>query len=103
VAPRARQLGRTVVAAGAPPVSGLGPVGAAAVAARAGSPSVLASLDRRTSALLAGEETVADGRVTVLELPDANTDTDADKRPRLVCRVGRSCSARRGACSRTRC
>ena len=54
----ARPLGRTVVAAGAPPVSGLGPVGAAAVAARAGSPSVLASLRRRTADLLAGQETV---------------------------------------------
>jgi hypothetical protein len=100
VATQSRPFGRTIVAAGAPPVSGLGPVGAAAVAARAGSPSVLASLSRRTAALLAGEETVADGRVTVLDLPDANTDTDAGRRPRLACRAGRVRAVLLGASGR---
>jgi hypothetical protein len=100
VAPAAQPLGRTIVAAGAPPVSGLGPVGAAAVSARAGSPSVLASLRRRTSALLAGKEIVPDGRVVVLELPDADTDTDADSRPRLACRAGRVRAVLLGASGR---
>jgi large repetitive protein len=99
-APAARPLGRTVVAAGAPPVSGLGPVGAAAVSARAGSPSVLASLRRQTSALLEGEAVVADGQVTVLELPDANTDTNGDRRPRLACREGRVRAVLLGASGR---
>jgi hypothetical protein len=100
VAPQAQPLGRTIVTAGAPPVSGLGPVGAAAVAARAGSPSVLASLRRRTSALLEGDETVPDGHITVLELPDADTDTDPDTRPRLACHGGRVRAVLLGASGR---
>jgi hypothetical protein len=96
----ARPLARTIVAAGAPPVSGLGPVGAAAVAARAGSPSVLASLRRRTSELLEGVAVVADGQVTVLELPDADSDTNDDRRPRLACREGRVRAVLLGASGR---
>ena len=88
-APRARPVKRTVVTSGSPPTSGLGTAGAAAVAARATAPAVLNSLHSHASALLAGKERLPDGQVVVLELPDADTDTRAGRRPRLVCREGR--------------
>jgi hypothetical protein len=99
-APRARPLGRTVVAAGTPPVTGLGTAGAAAVAARAVAPSVLGGLRSRTAALLAGEETLPDGRAVVLDLPDADRDMSAGRRPRLACRTGRVRAVLLGASGR---
>jgi hypothetical protein len=99
-APRVRRLGRTLVAAGPPPVTGLGAAGAAAVAARAASPTVLAGLRSRGEALLAGRESLPDGRVVVLDLPDADRDTRATRRPRLACRTGRVRAVLLGASGR---
>ena len=98
--PRARQQGRTLVATGAPPVSGLGSAGAAAVAARAASPRVLASLRDRTEALLGGKGQLRDGEVAVLELPDADVDTRTGRRPRLHCQAGRVRAVLLGASGR---
>jgi hypothetical protein len=88
-APQARPTRRTVVASGPPPTTGLGSAGAAAIAARAVAPSVLRSLRSRSSDLLEGQASLPDGQVVVLELPDADTDTRAERRPRLVSRAGR--------------
>ena len=98
--PRARRQGRTMVATGAPPVSGLGSAGAAAVAARAASPRVLASLRDRTETLLGGKAQLRDGEVAVLELPDADVDTKPGRRPRLHCHAGRVRAVLLGASGR---
>lgn len=97
--PRVARLGRTLVASGAPPVSGLGSAGAAAVAARAASPRLMASLRERTDALLGGKGALRDGEVAVLELPDADRDTST-RRPRLVCQEGRVRAVLLGASGR---
>ncbi|WP_460458409.1 DUF6603 domain-containing protein, partial [Angustibacter peucedani] len=80
---------RTVVAAGAPPVTSPPTVGTAALAARAAGPTALDRLEQRTKELLGGKGQVADGEVLVLELPDADRDTSPDDRPRLRCQDGR--------------
>nr|WP_284290525.1 hypothetical protein [Angustibacter aerolatus] len=59
--------GRTVVAAGVAARTVLGVTGGAALVGRGTSPAALAAVGARTDALLAGQGTVADGEVLVLE------------------------------------
>ncbi len=80
---------RTVLPAGAPPVTSPPTIGTVALAARAADPATLGRLAERTRELLGGKGQLADGEIVVLELPDADRDTSPDGRPRLTCRQGR--------------
>jgi hypothetical protein len=84
----ARPAGGTVVSTGALAPTSAGLPGAAAVARRAAPRRTLDALSARADMLLDGAETVSDGQVLLVELPDANIDT-ARERPALACRSGR--------------
>ena len=85
----ARVAGVTVISTGAVPMTSAGIAGGAAVGLRAASRETLDGLAARSTALRAGREVVADGQVLVIELPDADVDTQEDARPALACRSGR--------------
>ena len=81
--------GKTVIAAGAPPVTRTGRTGAEAVAGRGADPEATAGLARLGKALLGDGAELTDGDVALLRLPDHGRDVDPKRRPRLALVTGR--------------